>query len=224
MKSTKFAIISLTLALVSVVVLIVTWNGAPDVKEGCDHSSKCASSKECVSSCASCEAVIENIMTRTSVRAYTDKAVSDEIITRIVKAGMAAPTAVNKQPWKFYVVKERALLESLGGANRNGRMVASAAFAIVVCGDMDKALENEARMFWVQDASAATENILLAAHAFGLGAVWTGVYPMEKRVEQVQKALSLPANLIPLNVIPVGYPAESPTPKDKWKEENMVIL
>lgn len=169
------------------------------------------------------EAALTNIMTRTSVRAYTDKPVDDETITRIIKAGMAAPTAVNKQPWAFCVVKDRKLLKALGDEMKNAKMVSSSAFAIVVCGDMNKTLNGVAKDFWVQDVSAATENILLAANAFGLGAVWTGLYPNTERAGKVSEILSLPSNLIPLNIIPVGYPAENPVPKDKWKPENVII-
>ena len=92
---------------------------------------------------------------------------------------------------------------------------------IVACGDLSKAMEGEGAQNWVLDVSAASENILLAAHALGLGAVWTGVYPDKERVKAVQKVLNLPAHIIPLNVIPMGYPGEDPAPKDKWKPENV---
>lgn len=114
------------------------------------------------------KAVIENILTRTSVRQYLDKAVPDDIIETLLRAGMAAPTAVNKQPWHFVVVTDRQVLDGLAQANPNARMAARAPLAIVVCGDMNKALKGDAREFWVQDASAATENILLAAHGVGI--------------------------------------------------------
>ena len=167
------------------------------------------------------EAVLDNLMTRTSIRAFTDEPVSDETVELLLRAGMAAPTAVNKQPWAFVVVRDRAALDGLCEVHPNARMLATAQLAIVVCGDMEKALEGAAREFWVQDTSAATENILLAAHGLGLGAVWTGVYPNEARVEAISEALGLPAQIIPLCVIPIGYPAESPAPKDKWKPENV---
>ena len=96
-----------------------------------------------------------------------------------------------------------------------------ATLAIVVCGNVDKALEGPGRDFWIQDCSAATENILLAAHALGLGAVWTGCYPIEERVANVSQILCLPENIIPLSVIVMGYPNEAPAPKDKWKPENV---
>lgn len=164
---------------------------------------------------------IETIMTRTSIRSFTDKAVSADTVEMLLRAGMAAPTAVNLQPWHFVVVNERAKLDELGGSGRQSKMLQESTLAIVVCGDMNKALEGPGQAFWIQDCSAATENILLAAHALGLGAVWTGCYPIEERVATVSQVLSLPENLVPLCVIVMGYPNEQPAPKDKWKPENV---
>ena len=163
--------------------------------------------------------VINNIMTRTSIRQYTDQPVSKADIETLLRAGMAAPTAVNRQPWHFVAVTDKAKLKELSGGR--GRMLEQCALAIVVCGNMDKALQGKGQGYWIQDCSAATENILLAAHALGLGAVWTGVYPMDERVAAVSKAVKLPETIIPLCVIVIGHPAESPTPKDKWKPENV---
>ncbi|MBR4368602.1 MAG: nitroreductase family protein, partial [Prevotella sp.] len=111
------------------------------------------------------QAVINNIMTRTSVRNYTSESVSKENIETMLRAGMAAPTAVNRQPWHFVVVTDREKLNALADANRGTGMAAKAPLVIVVCGNMEKALEGTGRGFWIQDCSAATENILLAAHA-----------------------------------------------------------
>ena len=167
------------------------------------------------------KAIVENIMTRTSIRNYTDQAISADTIETLLRAGMAAPTAVNKQPWHFVAVTDKEKLSGLATANPNAGMAAKAPLAIVVCGDMTKALEGGGRAFWIQDCSAATENILLAAHAQGLGAVWTGTYPNEERVHAVADVLKLPDTLIPLCTIVIGYPAEQPEPKDKWKPENV---
>ena len=164
---------------------------------------------------------IENIMTRTSIRSFTDRQVSADTIEMLLRAGMAAPTAVNKQPWHFVVINDRAVMDSLGGNGRQSQMWKESPLAIAVCGDMEKALEGPAQAFWVQDCSAATENILLAAHALGLGAVWTGCYPMEERMTNVSQVLNLPETIVPLCVIVMGYPNESPDPKDKWKPENV---
>ena len=163
--------------------------------------------------------VIKNIMTRTSIRKYTDQPIKKADIETLLRAGMAAPTAVNKQPWHFVAVTDMAKLKELSGGR--GGLLEQCALAIVVCGNMEKAMPGKAREYWVQDCSAATENILLAAHALGLGAVWTGGYPMEDRMATISKALKLPETIIPLCTIVIGYPAESPTPKDKWKPENV---
>ena len=164
------------------------------------------------------QAAINNIMTRTSIRQYTNEPVSKADIETMLRAGMAAPTAVNRQPWHFVAVTDKEKLAELAG--RRG-MIQQAGVAIVVCGNMDKAMQGPAQAFWIQDCSAATENILLAANALGLGAVWTGCYPMEDRVAEVSKVLKLPKTIVPLCVIAIGHPAEQPTPKDKWKPENV---
>ena len=165
------------------------------------------------------QVAINNIMTRTSIRQYTDETVSKADIETMLRAGMAAPTAVNRQPWHFVAVTDKAKLAELAG--RRGGMIKQAGVAIVVCGNMDKAMQGPGQAFWVQDCSAATENILLAANAIGLGAVWTGCYPMDDRVVEVSKTLKLPETIVPLCVIAIGHPAEQPAPKDKWKPENV---
>ncbi len=167
------------------------------------------------------QAVLNNIASRVSVRSYLDKPVEEAKIEQLLRAGMAAPSAMNKQPWHFVVVTDKQQLAALAKANPYAGMAAKAPLAIVVCGDMSKALPGSAREFWVQDCSAATENILLAANAMGLGAVWTGTYPSEERVKAVSKVLQLPKKLIPLNTIVIGYPDGTNTPKDKWKPANV---
>ena len=176
---------------------------------------------DAVSSADGKNAIIENIMTRTSVRSYTDEIIGSDTIETLLRAGMAAPTAVNKQPWHFVAITDRAKLDSIAVANPNAGMVKQAPLAIVVCGDLNKALEGPARAFWIQDCSAATENILLAAHGLGLGAVWTGLYPNEDRALAVSELLKLPENIVPLCAIVIGHPAEQPQPKDKWLPENV---
>lgn len=167
------------------------------------------------------QAVLDNIATRTSIRDYEARPVEKEKIEKMLRAAMAAPTAMNKQPWHFVVVDQRNVLDALAGTNPYAKMLKKAPLAIVVCGNTDKMIEGGGRDFWIQDASAATENLLLAAHAMGLGAVWTGAYPSEERCISISKVLSLSDNLVPLNMIVVGYPAEQPQPKQKFKEENI---
>lgn len=164
-------------------------------------------------------AAIENIMTRTSIRDYTDQSVDDATVETLLRAAMAAPTAVNNQPWQFVVIRDRAVLDSLPGQIRSMRMLSKAQLAVVVCGDMSRAMEGEGREYWIQDCSAATENLLLAAHALGLGAVWCGVYPQEAKIELLTKTLALAPGIIPMSLISIGYPAENSAPKDKWHPE-----
>lgn len=168
------------------------------------------------------QAVIENIMTRCSVRQYTPDVVSQDTIEILLRAAMAAPTAVNKQPWKFVVLKDPDLRATLADSLPNaGEKLLQASVAIVVCGDSTKFFDH-APEFWIQDCSAATENLLLAAHAVGLGAVWCGIYPNVDRVAAVREVLDLDETLVPLCVVPVGYPAEQPQIKDKWNTDNII--
>ena len=167
------------------------------------------------------QAAINNIMTRTSIRQYTNEPVTKADVETMLRAGMAAPTAANRQPWHFVAITSKEKLAELAGNNPRGGMLKQAALAIVVCGNMEKTMPGKGQGFWVQDCSAATENILLAAHALGLGAVWTGLYPDEDRAGVVAKVLKLPETIIPLCTIVIGHPAEQPQPKDKWKPENV---
>lgn len=159
---------------------------------------------------------LQTIFDRTSVRSYTSKKVEPEKVELLLRAAMAAPTAGNKQPWSFVVVDDRALLDTLAANMPYAKMASKANVAIIVCGDSRKMYEGKESEYWIQDCSAATENLLLAAQSLGLGAVWTGVYPMADRVEKLKSLLNMPDHLIPLNVIPVGYPAAENKPKDKW--------
>ncbi len=164
---------------------------------------------------------LNTIMTRVSVRQFTTEKPSAEQIDILLRAAMAAPSAVNKQPWAFLVVDDADLLKKIGEQFPNSRVQNGAQVAIVPCGDLTKALEGEAQDYWIQDVSAAVENLLLAAHSMGLGAVWTGLTPIQARALEAASLLGLPENIIPLCIIPVGYPAESLAVKDKYKEENI---
>lgn len=169
-------------------------------------------------------AALECILTRTSVRQYQpDRTISRDTVETLLRAAMSAPTAVNKQPWAFIALDDRAALDSLAEVLPYARMLTKAPLAIVTCGDLSKAIDGEDadKGFWIQDVSAATENLLLAAHAMELGAVWTGVYPDAERVKDVQERLGLPANVIPLAVVPVGYPTGPQKPKEKWEPANV---
>lgn len=166
--------------------------------------------------------VLEIIHNRKSVRHFTEQPVSKEQIEILLRAGMAAPTAANRQPWVFYVVTQRETLDALGKQLPYAKMLSQVETAIVVCGDMEKAGNLVDKGYWVQDCAAATENILLAAESMGLGAVWTASYPYDERTQVVSKELNLPEKHIPLNVIPIGYPTGEDMPKNKWKEDNII--
>lgn len=156
--------------------------------------------------------VLTNIFARKSVRNYLDKGVEDEKITTLLKAGMAAPSGKDTRPWEFVVVKDRASLDSMAAALPYAKMLTDSRVAIVVCGDSARS------SYWYLDCSAATQNILLAAEALGLGAVWTAAYPYEDRMNVVRKYTGVPENIFPLCIIPIGYPEGVQSPKDKFDE------
>lgn len=164
---------------------------------------------------------IENLMTRVSVREFTGEKISAEQIDTLLRAAMAAPSALNKQPWAFVVVTDEKIIAQLGEALPSSRCSNHPACAFIPCGDLSKTIEGDLAAFWINDVSAATENLLLAAHAMGLGAVWTALHPDMNRVTMVQQLLGLPEHIIPLCVVPVGVPAEQPAVKDKYKPENI---
>ncbi len=131
---------------------------------------------------------------------------------------MSAPSAGNEQPWHFVIIADRSILEKVPGINPYAAMAEHAPLAILICGDID------AEVFkgnWVQDCAAATQNILLAAHALGFGAVWTGIYPEKARVEGFRKLLKLPENIIPFALVPMGLPAQKPTPQHRFNQERI---
>ena len=177
----------------------------------------------------SAPSALDVIMTRTSIRNFTGDAVREDQLETILKAGMAAPTAMNGQPWRFVVVTDKDRIAEVFGAGPRSAMFTTAGAVIVVCGQAtsmgkpfgqpDAPEQEMPNMFWYEDCSAAAENILLAAHALGLGAVWTAGYPGEERTAPIAAALGLPANVKILCVIPLGVPAENPEPKDKWKPD-----
>lgn len=161
---------------------------------------------------------IDNIMTRVSVRHYSDKKVEQEKIDTIVKAAMAAPSGMNKQPWEILVVTDEQKLKDIVPVAPNARYSQDAPLVIIVCGD-----RNLSDALWVQDCCAATENVLLAAHALDLGAVWCMCYPIQEIVSGVQKLFNLPENIVPLSIIPIGYPLEKQQPKQKYDVKKVHI-
>ncbi|OFY42718.1 MAG: NAD(P)H nitroreductase [Bacteroidetes bacterium GWF2_40_14] len=158
---------------------------------------------------------LETIHQRKSVRSFTDQPVSVENLTTIVKAGMAAPTGMNRQPWEFLVIQDREAMAKLSENLPYAKMLKDAQAAIIVVGNPEKS------PYWYLDCSAATQNILLAAESLGLGAVWTLAYPSEERMNIITTALSIPLPYKPLCLIPIGYPKGPQTPKNKWVEAKM---
>lgn len=156
---------------------------------------------------------MEAIRTRRSIRKYTGKPVSENLVKEILRAGMMAPSAGNQQPWHFVVADDRSVLNEIPKTHPYAGAVKESPVAIVVCGDTR--LEKH-EGYWVQDCSAAVQNMLLAAHSLGLGTVWLGVFPRGDRVEGLRKLFGLPKEVIPLAVIAVGYAAEKRESTDRF--------
>lgn len=161
---------------------------------------------------------MDPIFKRRSIRRYTDKYVDDDQVQKLLRAAMCAPSARGAKPWHFIVVRDKESLNKLSYAHQSAYMIKDASVAIVVCGDLR---EQSYRDYWVLDCSAATENILLEAVQLGLGAVWVAVYPRNERIIYVKNILSIPDEIVPLCVIPIGYPAESPEPKKTYDESKI---
>jgi nitroreductase len=159
--------------------------------------------------------LINTILSRRSIRRYKEEPVTEEEIKNLLEAAMAAPSASNMKPWHFIVITERETLDQLAEAHKHGKMLNKAPLCISVCGD-----PNVSR-FWVQDCSAATENLLLATTAIGLGAVWCGVHPRPERVNEISKILGINAPIIPLNLIAIGHPAEEKEPRTQYDESRI---
>lgn len=157
------------------------------------------------------DAALSVIFNRKSVRSFIkDRSVSDEDVQTLIKAGMAAPSGKDTRPWEFLVINDREVLDKMAAELPTAKMLAEVPMAIVVCGDTIRS------SYWYLDCSAATENILLAAEALDLGGVWTASYPYRDRMETVIKHTNMPAQVLPLVVIPIGYPKGNYSPKDKY--------
>ena len=157
--------------------------------------------------------LIQGIYARRSLREYTDEPISPEHLGTLLKAAMAAPSAGNQKPWHFIVVDDREKLDELAEKHRYGKMLFQAPLCIAVCGDTAVS-----GAYWVQDCSAATENLLLAAVGLGLGAVWLGVHPTTERVLAVTEALGIPEGIVPLNLISIGHPVGRKPARTQYDE------
>jgi len=162
--------------------------------------------------------VFEAILNRRSIRRYRPAKVSDTIVGDLLRAAMYAPSAVNKQPWHFIVFRDRETMTMITSFHKNAMMLNQADVAILVC--WDETLQHDVG-YGPVDCSAATQNILLAAHGFGLGAVWVGIYPRENRMAAVSKVFSLPNNIQPFSIVSLGYPAEKKTLPDRFDRKKI---
>ncbi len=160
----------------------------------------------------------EAIITRRSIRKFTSQSVSDDLIQKLLRAGMQAPSARNKQPWHFIIITERILLDKISDIHPYAYMLKEAPLGIVICGNI---YIEETIDYIVQDCSAATQNMLLTAHNFGLGAVWLGIYPREQRINALREILKIPQNVYPISMIAVGYPAENKQPEDRFRNDRI---
>ncbi len=162
--------------------------------------------------------LMEGILTRRSIRKFTDKPVSDNDLNDLLKAAMQAPSAGNKQPWHFIIINDRKILDAITEFHDYSKMLKESPVAILVCGDFET---EKYCGYWVQDCSAATQNILLAAHTKGLGAVWLGIYPKQDRIDGIKKLFDLPSNVYPLSVIALGHPNEKKEPANRFNKEKI---
>ncbi len=162
--------------------------------------------------------VIEVILTRRSIRKYSNREIPPKVIANLLEAAMYAPTARNSQSWQFVVINKRQLLNDLAEIHPYGKMLEHAPLAILVCGDK---MKEDSEGYLSQNCAAATQNIMLAAHSLGLGSVWLGVYPKENRIEPISKRLKLPGYVLPMALISLGYPDESKPKPGRFAREKI---
>lgn len=172
------------------------------------------------------EVVMANILSRKSVRSYTADTIPAAVMENLLRAAMAAPSGRNIQPWSFVVLSDTSHYDEIFGDNHNMAMFKQSAALVVLCADTtvvrpprdnpDAPAVQQPSGTWRDDMGAVTENLLLAAEAYGLGACWTACYPYVDRMAPVKQALGLPATVVPYSVVPIGYPAGDEQPKDKW--------
>ena len=161
---------------------------------------------------------MQALLTRRSVRKFTFQVVQNETIEVLLRAAMHAPSARNRQPWHFYVTTERDVLRKIPDVHPFAAMTQEASLAVVVCGD--ETILSDAKR-WGIDCAAATQNLLLSAHALGLGAVWCGVYPDPERQREIKNLLKLPDRIHPFSLVPIGFPAEPLPIVDRFLPERI---
>jgi len=154
---------------------------------------------------------LEAILTRRSIRHYKSEPIPAELVQKLIEAGLSAPSACDFRPWHLIVVNDRKTLDEIPSFHQHALMLPEAPLAILVCGEPDVS------RYWQQDCAAASQNILLAAHALGLGAVWLGLHPREKRTKPMQQLLGIPDHVTPLSLIAIGFPAEEKEPQGRFQ-------
>ena len=162
--------------------------------------------------------IMDAILRRRSIRKYKQEPIPDDLIKKLLEAAMSAPSAQNQRPWHFIVITDKEILATLADVSPYSKMTKDAPVAILVCGDLEREI---ARGFWVQDCSAATENILIEVEEQHLGAVWLGVYPHKVRVEYIRNVLHIPEPIVPFALIPIGYPAEIKDTPSRYDESRV---
>jgi nitroreductase len=162
--------------------------------------------------------LMNTILTRRSARRYTEQNVSEETVTELLKAAMQAPSAHNKQPWHFVVIRNKDTMNKIMEFHEYSKMLRGAQVVIAVCADV---ANYDFIPYWPQDCSAATENILLAAHGLGLGTTWMGVYPAPNYPEKIAEILNIPEGIVPFNLISIGYPSEERIPASRFDESRI---
>ena len=153
------------------------------------------------------------VLSRRSIRKYTDTPVDDDVVERLLRAAMAAPSAGNQQPWQFVVLRDREAMRAITDVHPYSKMLPQAPVAVLVCGDPARCKWPQ---MWEQDCAAATENLLVEAELLGLGAVWLGVHPLAERVEGIRGLLGIPETVVPFALVPIGHPAERKAPADRF--------
>jgi len=162
--------------------------------------------------------ILEVIYTRRSIRSFKKQRLDDDILKLILKAGFQAPSAMNLQPWHFVVVRNEEMLKKIAEKHHYADMLPNTAFCIVVCGD--KKIQKKLG-FLIEDCSAAIENMLLAAHGLGFGAVWLSMYPIKSRYKPIAKMLNIPSKVIPVGMVALGVKAEEKPFENRYKEEKV---
>jgi nitroreductase len=158
---------------------------------------------------------LETIFTRRSIRKYTDQKIDDDVFVDLIKAAVSAPSAGNQQPWQFIILTDQKKLEKVLEFHPHAKMLLDAQGAILICGDLSK---EKYKGYWVLDCAAATQNILLAAHATGIGACWLGIYPRDERVAGMKSLVSVPDHILPFALVSLGFPDEQKGPSDRYDE------